>query len=72
MPCKKMPDGVMSTRKYRQIVSSIREIGLIEPVSVLQPDPEKSEYILLDGHLSVLASRELGRDTVACLLAKDD
>ena len=72
MPCKKVPDGVMSTRKYRQIVSSIREIGLIEPVSVLQPDPEKSEYILLDGHLRVLAFRELGRDTVACLIAKDD
>ena len=29
MPCKKVPDGVMSTRKYRQIVSSIREIGII-------------------------------------------
>jgi ParB-like chromosome segregation protein Spo0J len=72
MPCKKVPDGVMSTRKYRQIVSSIREIGLIEPVSVLQPDPDKSEYILLDGHLRVLAFRELGRDTIACLIAKDE
>jgi ParB-like chromosome segregation protein Spo0J len=72
MPCKKVPDGVMSTRKYRQIVSSIHEIGLIEPVSVLQPDLEKSEYILLDGHLRVLAFRELGRDTIACLIAKDD
>ncbi len=72
MPCKKVPEGVMSTRKYRQIVSSIREIGLIEPVSVLQADPHKSEYILLDGHLRVLAFRELGRDTVPCLVAKDD
>jgi hypothetical protein len=26
----------------------------------------------LDGHLRVLAFRELGRDTVPCLLAKDD
>ena len=65
MPCKKVPDGVMSTRKYR-------EIGLIEPASVLQPDPDKSEYILLDGHLRVLAFLELGRDTIACLIAKDD
>lgn len=72
MPCKKVPDGVMTTRKYRQIVSSIREIGLIEPVSVLQPDASRPEYILLDGHLRVLAFRELGRDTVPCLLAKDD
>jgi len=72
MPCKKVPDGIMTTRKYRQIVSSIREIGLIEPVSVLRPDQSKPEYILLDGHLRVLALRELGHDTVPCLLAKDD
>lgn len=72
MPCKKVPDGIMTTRKYRQIVSSIREIGLIEPVSVLQPDESKPGFILLDGHLRVLALRELGRDTVPCLFAKDD
>jgi hypothetical protein len=34
-PSKKAPDGVMATRKFKQIVSSIREIGLIEPRSGL-------------------------------------
>jgi len=34
LPSKKVPDGVMSTRKYKQIVSSINEVGLIEPLSV--------------------------------------
>jgi len=29
MPSKRIPDGVMSTRKYKQVVSSIHEIGLI-------------------------------------------
>ena len=38
LPSKKVPDGVMSTRKYKQIVSSINEVGLIEPLSVIQPD----------------------------------
>jgi len=37
LPSKKVPDGVMSTRKYKQIVSSINEVGLIEPLSVIQP-----------------------------------
>ena len=51
MPSKRIPDGVMSTRKYKQVVSSIHEISLIEPLSVIQHDPAKPEFILLDGHL---------------------
>jgi ParB-like chromosome segregation protein Spo0J len=72
LPSKKVQDGVMSTRKYKQIVSSINEIGLIEPLSVLHPDPKKSEYLLLDGHLRVLALKELGLHEAPCLFAKDD
>jgi ParB-like chromosome segregation protein Spo0J len=62
----------MSTRKYKQIVSSINEVGLIEPLSILHPDAMKSEYLLLDGHLRVLALKELGLHEAPCLFAKDD
>ena len=72
LPSKKIPDGVMVTRKYRQIVSSIAEIGLIEPLSVIQPDPTKSEYLLLDGHIRALALKNLGVGEAPCLIAKDD
>jgi ParB-like chromosome segregation protein Spo0J len=72
LPSKKVPDGVMSTRKYKQIVSSINEVGLIEPLSVIQPDRKKSEYLVLDGHLRVLAFKELGMSVGPCLLARDD
>lgn len=71
MPSKKVPDGVMSTRKFKQIVSSIREIGLIEPLSVIQPDPEQENFLLLDGNLRVLALKELGEEVAPCLVAKD-
>lgn len=53
LPNKKLPDGLMSTRKYNQVISSINEIGLIEPLSVLHTDKQKKEYLLLDGHLRV-------------------
>jgi ParB-like chromosome segregation protein Spo0J len=72
MPSKKVADGVMGTKKYKQIVSSINEIGLIEPLSVIQPDPSKSEYLLLDGHVRALALKNLGRQDAPCLFAKDD
>jgi len=72
LPSKKVMDGTMSTRKYKQVVSSIHEIGLIEPLSIIQPDPKKLEFLLLDGHLRVLALKELGMETAPCLMAKDD
>ena len=72
MPSKRIPDGVMSTRKYKQIVSSINEVGLIEPLSVIQPDRKKPEYLVLDGHLRVLALKELGMSVGPCLFARDD
>ena len=71
MPSKKVPDGAMTTRKFKQIVSSIREIGLIEPLSVIKPAPDASGFLLLDGNLRVLALKELGQDTAPCLIAKD-
>lgn len=71
MPSKKVPDGVMTTRKFKQIVSSIREVGLIEPLSVIRPDPGKPGFLLLDGNLRALALKELGQNTASCLIAKD-
>lgn len=61
----------MTTRKFKQIVSSIREIGLIEPLSVIKTDPEVEGFLLLDGNLRELALKELGQLAAPCLIAKD-
>jgi ParB-like chromosome segregation protein Spo0J len=45
---------------------------MIEPLSVIQPDRKKPEYLVLDGHLRVLALKELGMSVGPCLFAKDD
>ncbi len=50
LPSKKVPDGAMTSRKFHQIKASIREVGLIEPLSVSRPDAFKNEFLLLDGH----------------------
>lgn len=54
----------MTTRKFKQIVSSIREIVLIEPLCVIKPDPEAAGFLLLDGNLRVPALKELESDGV--------
>lgn len=58
-------------RKYLQILSSIREVGLIEPPVVALCN-NGNEYLLLDGHLRILALIELGETRVTCLVSVDD
>jgi ParB-like chromosome segregation protein Spo0J len=58
-------------KKYKQVLSSIREVGLIEP-PVVSPPNRKGERLLLDGHLRIAALTELGIEQVSCLVSTDD
>lgn len=58
-------------RKYAQVLSSIREVGLIEQ-PVVAPFKKKGGYLLLDGHLRIVALKELGIERVTCLISTDD
>ncbi len=53
------------SRKYRKIVSSINNIGIIEPLSVYA---EGETYTLLDGYLRLKAAEELGLEEVPCFV----
>ena len=64
--------GIKESKKYSQIVRSIRAIGLVEP-PVVAPDPTKSgRYFLLDGQLRVEALKDLGMAEVECIVSTDD
>lgn len=65
------PDVKMSA-KYRQIVTSIKAVGLVEPPVVIPAADQPGVYYLLDGHLRVEALRDLGETTVSCLVSRDD
>ena len=72
LPSRKTPTGVTTSRKYLQIRSSIQEIGLIEPLSVRPAESTAEQYILLDGHIRLIALQELGYSELPCLVALDD
>ncbi len=72
LPSRKSPVGLTETRKYRQIVASIQEIGLIEPLSVSPPNKKTGQHLLLDGHTRLVALKELGFTDAPCLIATDD
>ena len=72
LPSRRTPAGLTTTRKFKQILSSIGEVGLIEPLTVTAVDQQSGNHILLDGHIRLLALRDLGHDNASCLVATDD
>lgn len=69
---RKLPEGLTLSTKYRQIQSSIEEVGLIEPLSVARVEKSPGQHLLLDGHLRLMVLKNMGHVEVPCLLAKDD
>ncbi len=72
LPSRKIPSALTGSQKYIQICSSIKEIGLIEPLSVVPSGQANGQHLLLDGHLRLLALRQLEFSEALCLVATDD
>lgn len=72
LPSRKMATEIGSSRKFKQIRASIEEVGLIEPLSITPKQKNSTNHLLLDGHVRLLALKELGYSEVPCLIAKDD
>lgn len=72
LPSRKLPEGLHDTRKFKQIVASMEAVGMIEPLSVGKADKKTGQHILLDGHMRLLALRQLGYADAPCLIATDD
>lgn len=72
LPSRMLPRNGVNSQKFKQIRASIEEIGLIEPLSVTPVDRQTGHHTVLDGHLRLLAMRDLGHTDVTCLIATDD
>ena len=64
--------SVKSSRKYRQITASIKEVGLVEPPVVTRSTGGEDTYMLLDGHIRIEVLKDLGIERVECLISTDD
>ncbi|HWZ95332.1 MAG TPA: plasmid partitioning protein RepB C-terminal domain-containing protein [Opitutaceae bacterium] len=58
--------------KYKTLLASIREVGVIEPLMVYPQKGARGVYLLLDGHMRLKALMELGRNEAVCLVANED
>ncbi len=55
LPRKKVPDALKKTLKYKRIARSVAEVGVIEPLVVSRVNRRSAQFLLLDGHLRLLA-----------------
>lgn len=70
VPQKEINRGHREGKFYRQLESSLKYIGLIEPL-VVYPKAH-GEYLLLDGHARLEILKKMGMTEVKCLLSTDD
>jgi ParB-like chromosome segregation protein Spo0J len=71
LPLKHMK-SLKSSAKYQQVLSSVREVGIIEPLVVFPEKGQSDKYLIVDGHVRLEALKQLGHTQVPCLIATDD
>ena len=72
LPVKVLRTATKSSKKYQQITASIREVGLVEPPVVARDPANPGTFLLLDGHVRIEVLKDLGIETVECLVSTDD
>ena len=56
---------LQTSRGFRKILASIKELGLIEPLCVYQ---QNGLHVILDGYLRYRACQQLGVHVLPCLV----
>jgi hypothetical protein len=72
VPLKAMRPGAKESKKYAQILSSVRTIGLVEAPVVIPDQKRSGTYLLLDGLMRIEALKDLSINEVECLVSTDD
>jgi hypothetical protein len=72
LPLKQVKPSEKKLKKYQRILSSVNEVGIVEPLIVHPQNGKEGKYLLLDGHLRLEAIRDLGQNEVLCLISTDD
>lgn len=68
---RKLPATIESSLKYKKIVSSMDQLGIIEPL-IVYPQSRNGQYLLLDGHLRLHVLKQRGDTEVFCLISTED
>lgn len=72
LPVRHLSEPDRKIVRYRSIVSSIKEVGVIEPLMVFPQKGNDGKFLIMDGHLRFYALKELGITEIECLVSTDD
>ncbi len=72
LPVKQIKPNTKKTKKYRQIYTSVKEVGIIEHLIVYPQNDQTGLYLLLDGHMRLEVLKDLKEEEVRCLISTDD
>jgi ParB-like chromosome segregation protein Spo0J len=71
LPVRQIKNPQKNIRRLGTIVTSIKEVGMVDPLMVRPHKSEPGSYLLLDGHLRYFALKELGETSAECIIADD-
>ena len=72
LPLKQVKTSIIGTQKYQQVLSSVLEVGIIEPLIVFPQSGNPNSFLLLDGHIRLAVLKQIGETHARCLIATDD
>jgi len=72
LPMRLVKDAEKKMYRFKAIIGSIPEVGLVEPLVVYPQKDAPGKYMLKNGHLRYFALKDLGKPEADCLIATDD
>lgn len=72
LPMRQLKAVERKSYRYKTIVSSIPEVGLVEPLVVYPQKDALGKYMLKNGHLRYFALKDLQWTKADCIIATDD
>jgi hypothetical protein len=72
LPMRLVKDPEKKTHRYKMILASIPDVGLVEPLVVYPQKDAPGKYTLKNGHLRYFALKDLSLTEADCIIATDD
>jgi len=72
MPTKTITPMIKESINFKRILTSVKAVGVIEPLVVAPADQASKRYVLLDGHIRLEALKDIGEKETHCLVSTDD
>ena len=72
LPMRLIKDPEKKFHRYKMILASIPDVGLVEPLVVYPQKDAPGKYMLKNGHLRYFALKDLGLTEADCIIATDD